>query len=140
MPDKLTIHFVAENGNTVSKFGIDEKGQITFQNDASAGLTVDFGAQSPICQGNQPVQSVAVDAGKSKMHQVCDGVGGNSYKYTATVAGANPEDPIVIIEKSTITNPVYNHKLTDLGIGFLAGVVVATIYVMLARSRSRNPT
>src|ERR1700741_4986491 len=127
MPDKMTIRFNVENGNTVSKFAVNEKGQITFANDADAGLTVEFKNGSPICQGNQPVTNFPVDKHSSKMYQVCDKIAGSSYKYTATVAGANQEDPIVIIERSGWLGSIASNPGAALGVGVALGIAVTLI-------------
>ena len=140
MPDKMTIHFNVENGNTVSKFAVNEKGQITLTNDANAALTVTFPNGSPICKGKDPTDPDPIPANGSKQYQVCDGIAGASYKYTATVAGANPEDPIVIIEKSGAPLPIFNNAAAIFGAGLLVGIVIALAFRTFTRTRGPGPT
>jgi hypothetical protein len=132
MPDKITVKIGVDAANqTVSKFAIDEGGHVTFQNDATAAATVTFADPSPLCQGSSAVGSVSLGAGESKKFKICDGTSGQQYKYTATVAGAAPEDPIFIIErKSGIPT---SESLLAAGTGLLVGLVAG---YLIARRRN----
>jgi len=114
MPDKMTIRIKVNDANqTVSRFAVDDKGQVTLYNDASADVNVKFDGVSPLCTGNDPQESIDILAGKHEVYKVCDGSGGQEFKYTAVVAGADPEDPIIFVERvltpggGVFTNPIF---------------------------------
>jgi hypothetical protein len=141
MADKLDIRVNVEGNNqTVSKFAAAENGHVTFYNDAGAKLTISFGNASPLCQGSTPQLTFDVAAGQHKQLKVCNGVEGDTFKYTATVAGATPEDPPIILGKPII---IYDKIVdpvalavggTGLLIGLLAGYLIARR--MMPRSKS----
>jgi hypothetical protein len=145
MADKLTIRIKVDDttNQTVSRFAVDEKGQVTIYNDASAGLKVEFDDASPLCQGNTPKNPIEIDAGKDDKFQVCNDSGGLEFKYTATVDGAAEEDPILIIERAgsgggNVTNPiVWVEMVLPVLAGLLAGVVAGYLIAMRRRMRSQ---
>lgn len=105
MPSSLKIRVgVESNSRTVSKFAVAENGYVTLQNDASAKLNVTFPETSPLCLGAQRQVSIDLGAGEARNYQVCPGAAGQSFKYTATVAGAQPEDPYILVE-GLVVNP-----------------------------------
>lgn len=146
MPDKMTIRIRVEKiddttNQTVSTFAIDEKGHVTFRNDAAALATVEFEAGSPFCQGGQTEgPKFTIDPGKESPHKICKDIAGKEFKYTATVDGALPEDPILIIERASsggggsTTNPIFIiEMLPGLVVGLLIGAVAG---FFLARRRA----
>ena len=144
MADKLTIRINvdATNNQTVSGFAVTDNGHITFHNDAGATANVKFNGASPLCLGNNPQMSVDIDAGGQQPFKVCDGAGGLQYKYTATVAGAGPEDPILIIERSSSgggssTNPIFIIEMVPWIIGSFIFGAVAAYFVMKRRTTSK---
>ncbi len=144
MPNQMTIHIDVNQANqTVSKFAVDEKGQITFQNDAGASANVNFEGTSPVCQGNNKKQSFDINAGASKKWKLCDDAAGQQFKYTATVAGATPEDPILIIERKTVVPPVdtkpifFPEGIPMLLVGALIGAVIGYLVAKRLTSRTR---
>jgi len=127
MAEKLTVRITVEDNNqTVSKFVAADKGKIAFHNDSGADAEVRFEGESPVCVGNDPQPIFIIESGKQKEFKVCSNTTGNSYKYTATVEGALPEDPILIIERAPIiwvemAGPV----LVGLAVGVVAGYLIA---------------
>ena len=144
MADKLTIRIDVDDATnqTVSRFAVDEKGQVTIYNDASAALNVKFNGASPLCQGNTPQNPIDIAAGSDQKFQVCNDTGGLAFKYTATVAGAAEEDPILIIERAgsgggSVTNPiVWVEMLPWVIAAFLAGAFGA-YFVMRRRTMQK---
>ena len=100
MAEKLNIHITVQNNQTVSQFRVHENGQVIFHNDAGAKLKVEFSDPSALCKGGTAKAFIEIDPGKKETLQVCSGTTMKSLKYTATVANALPEDPILIIERS----------------------------------------
>ena len=153
MPDKMTIRInvipTADPNDdpsamqTVSKFSIDEKGHVTFQNDAANAANVRFDGESPLCQGGNKVQTFDISPGGTVKHQVCNGAGGSEFKYTAVVTNAAEEDPILIVERS-LTDPGLDKKpiffpegIPMMLIGALLGAVIG--YLVAKRLLTRNP-
>jgi hypothetical protein len=138
MPDKITVRINVDQANqTVSKFAIEEGGQVTFRNDAAADATVTFPGGSPLCQGSTPVHSVPVPAGGEKKHKVCDGIDGQQFKYTAAVTGAAEEDPIFIIERK-MGGPV-SYSTTEILVAGAAVLVAAFVGYTAGKRRSSTP-
>ncbi len=129
MANKLDIRVNVEGANqTVSKFATFEGGHVVFHNDADAKLTVSFNGTSPLCQGGNAQMSVEIDPGKHKKLKSCDGVAGQSFKYTAEVTGAAPEDPILIYERKPILIYDSFNAVSAAGgllFGLLAGYLIA---------------
>lgn len=145
MAEKLDIHVVVMDGQTVSLFAVIEvDGKVVFHNDANDELTVEFD-QPLLCKGNDvPETSIVVAAGKKDTLKACPGAVGKQLKYTATVKDALPEDPIVIFEskkpgpeKGPIN--IFESKefwgIGGLLIGLIAGYLIARR--MMARDRPR---
>ena len=140
MADKLTVRIKVDDttNQTVSRFAVDEKGQVEIYNDASANLTVKFTGASPLCQGNNPQNPISIPGGADKKFQVCNDTGGLEFKYTATVDGAAAEDPIFIIERvgddngGNVPNPIFwVEMLPWVGGAFIAGAAFA--YLLMRR-------
>lgn len=99
MPSNLKIRVSVDGNNqTVSKPAVAEGGQVTLQNDATAGANLTFRETTPLCQASQRMMSIDLGAGDSRNFQVCPGTADQSFKYTATVTGAQPEDPYIFVE------------------------------------------
>lgn len=137
MANKLDIRVNVEGDNqTVSKFAVFEGGHVVFHNDADAKLTVSFAGTSPLCQGGNAQMSFTVDPGKHKKFKSCDGVAGQSFKYTAKVDNAAAEDPILIYDaKPIIIYDSFNVVSAAGGLlfGLLAGYLIARR--MMTRTR-----
>jgi hypothetical protein len=91
---------------TVSKFVVVQGDHVTFINKGSADAEVNFPSGSPLCTGNSPptVNPILLPlTDPQKLLKVC--VNGGEFKYTATVTGALPEDPILIVERSLTVPP-----------------------------------
>ena len=141
MPDKLTIRIKTESDQTISRFAVDANGQVTIHNDATAQANVSFQATSPLCQGTTPQQSIDINAGRFKTLSVCTGASGE-FKYTATVTGAAPEDPILIVERSLGGGPGTNPIFFPESIPYLVGGLVVGLVVgfFIARWRGMRRT
>jgi hypothetical protein len=139
MANKLDIRVNVEGDNqTVSKFAAFEGGHVVFHNDAAAELTVSFAGTSPLCQGSNPQLSITVGAGMEKQMKVCTGVADQSFKYTATVAGATPEDPILIFDKKPIL--IYDSPGTIAAVAGSAGLLLGLLagYLIAKRMMTRS--
>lgn len=113
MSNKLTIRietFPTNNPDspneqkTASKIVVLQNDQVTFENKASADSQVAFDPTNPLCHGSQPPGNpFTVPAGQALKLKVCSDPG--EFEYTATVAGALPEDPILIVERALMEPP-----------------------------------
>lgn len=103
-PDRLSIAVTVQDGQTVSKFVVWERGRVTFYNKAERELTLRFTnekgeTESPFCRGSNPEDNpIRIDAGGDRPLTICRGMTGKWFKYTAQVAGAAEEDPIIWVE------------------------------------------
>jgi len=146
MAEKLDIHVVVIDGQTVSTFSVVEGGHVWFHNDAAANLSITFEPSVQLCDDptKEPPDPILVDPGKIGKWKVCDGAGGKQFKYTATVENTNPEDPIVIFEGKKLApdkGPINIFEKAEywgiggLLIGLIAGYLIARR--MMARDRPR---
>jgi len=124
MAEKLNIHVAVQNNQTVSKFVVSENGQVIFHNDATAKLTVAFDEPAALCKSGNPQASIDVDPGSKENLKVCSGTTITSLKYTATVENALPEDPILIIESSSIIGSTLFTVAAATGVALVAGYVL----------------
>lgn len=150
MPSNLMIHVgVDGNNHTVSKFAVAESGYVALQNDASAKLNVTFPETSPLCLGTERQISIDLSAGELKNYQVCAGAAGQSFKYTATVDGAQPEDPYILVAGLVVTpeftlietNPAikFERLLTGENLFMLAaGILLGIGLTLLLGGSGRN--
>lgn len=145
---RIYVNVTTDGTATYSGFGVgDDKHVFFYNNHATDTLTVvikDATAQSsPLCENNSKgpkVTAFPVDHGQFEKFAVCEDFTGASFKYTATIGNAAPEDPIVIVEKSGIIGgPGTSHKL-ELGLALLAGAAAVLIFQAFLRMRSRGPT
>jgi hypothetical protein len=135
MADKLTIRITVEGDNqTVSKFVAPDKGKIAFHNDSGTKAEVKFEGASPVCVGNDPQPILIIESMQQKEFKVCNNTTGNSYKYTATVDGALPEDPILIIERAPI---IWVEMAGPVLFGLACGVVAGYLIAMRRKMRSQ---
>jgi hypothetical protein len=153
-PNKLTIRIATEgtapDEQTVSHFVVAPKDHVSFTNSAKADATVDFGSATPICKPNQTeVFIVELGPGDTEPYRVCDDAEGK-FKYTATVVDADPEDPIVVVDRALIVqdppgiNPIVvvdkrtpGEDAMSAAAGFLFGVAVA--WLVFSRFRREGP-
>lgn len=136
MPNSLEIRFgVNDQNETVSKFVVAEGGQVFLHGPKDAKVDVTFREASPLCIGNQPQTSISVTAGDWAQYTVCPGTASQSFKYTATVDGAQPEDPYILVQGTPETGvvetnpaikfvcePSLGESLALVGGGFILGI------------------
>lgn len=138
MADKLTIRIDVEGSNqTVSKFVAPEKGQLTFTNNTGSDAEIKFEGSSPVCVGNDPQPIFIIEANEQEDFKVCKNTSGQSFKYTATVDGALPEDPILFVERvpsggGSILNPIFwVENAGPIGVGMIVGAAAALLAARL---------
>lgn len=87
---------------TVSKFGKPKDfNKVVFHNSHEIKkLTIDIDQPGALCKSNQLPEDfpITIDAGNKQGYRICDEFDGSEFKYTATLEGSAPEDPIIIIE------------------------------------------
>lgn len=141
---KLNIYINEEQGKTLSKFGkAKDNEKIVFNNQhPTAALAVTIvtppDIRSVLCEKDGTTAApnpFSVPNLKSTGYWVCNDYQGTSFKYTAQVGTAAPEDPIIIIERSShsgISVPIAG----TVGIALAAFILGAAIAMMWARSRT----
>jgi len=132
---KLNIFVNEKNGQTVSKFGkAKDSEKIVFHNQhPTQTLTVTVVGETPaagvpLCEGpgQNTVSSFTVAAAGQQAYKICNAYLADTFKYTATIQGATPEDPIIIIErKRLLDNPIVL-VAAGAAAGVVAGVVICT--------------
>lgn len=152
MSSKLMIHIGVNGNQTVSRFVVAESGYVVLKNDASAKLNVTFPETSPLCLGGQSQASIDLNAAEARQYQVCPGAAGLSFKYRATVTGAQPEDPYILVQglsitpelRSIETNPAIKFErllggenLFMLAAGILLGIGLSVLFSRSGRDRPR---
>jgi hypothetical protein len=142
---KLNIYVGSTAGQTQSQFGkVKDSDKIVFYNqDPAATLTVTIKGDQPgvsaLCKPNgQGVDSFTVaPAERSKGFTICDGYQAATFKYTAQVGTAAPEDPIIIIERWSIANSTVG-IITAAGLA-VAGLIVGALGARLLMRRTGSP-
>jgi hypothetical protein len=125
---KLNIFVNEKNGQTVSKFGKAKDGEkIVFHNQHPAQpLSVSVigeppSAGVPLSDGTNPVSSFTVSVAEGKKaFWIRAGYLAETFKYTATIQGSVPEDPIIIIERKR----AFESPIVAATIGAVAGFVL----------------
>jgi hypothetical protein len=135
----LTIVVDVRDNQTMSSYRIPKSDKLIFKNASTTDELVitlkGNGDSHPICENNQPIQaSLTVAAGASKTVRICDDFDGREFLYTARIGQAEPEDPIVIIEKKMyfVFDPA----------SFAFGAVIAaavTYFVLKSLARKVRP-
>ncbi|HEX9708114.1 MAG TPA: hypothetical protein VGA24_10800 [Steroidobacteraceae bacterium] len=101
---QLNLTFVVDGGKTRTQIGLKKNvNKILFTNGALAGdLTVVFSPGGRIEKdggGSLPGDTLTLLPGKSAFLKFKGNPGiGDKVNYTAQIVGANPEDPIIIID------------------------------------------
>ena len=134
----LVIHVNEKQGRTVSKYEKPkDTDKIAFVNDHSAkSLEITVDDATALCKGNgspAPVP-ITIAAGKRDGYFICSGYGGTEFKYTATLQGLTPEDPIIIVGKHSIVSP--NPIIIVGAVALVVGLVAGFLY---GRWSARRP-
>jgi hypothetical protein len=97
---QLNIYVKNTNNRTTSQFGITGNGKIVFHNMDTRVLHVVIESESeeyPILEAGKPVSYFTVQP-RGKQAFTVGNLKGSTFKYTAKLELADPEDPIIIIE------------------------------------------
>lgn len=101
---RLNIHVDDKCGKTVSKFGVDSEGVVEFINDHESKtltvsiLTVAENGAALYC-GDEPIETFTVSPSGKRSFRISRNYTAVDFKYTATLSGSEPEDPVIIIER-----------------------------------------
>ncbi len=101
----LHIHIDDNCGKTVSKFGVGLSKDVVFINDhPSKTLTVSIQTEpkdgKALCCGDEEIETFTVTPReRKKTLSICRTYEAKVFKYTATLSGSEPEDPVIIIER-----------------------------------------
>ena len=132
----LTIVVDVRGNQTMSSYRIPPSGKIKFVNAATNQGDLEISpkppaTELPFCENNgtTPETLAPIPPGGSGETRICSGFGGGEFLYTAQIGTANPEDPIVIIEKSK------HISFDPLAAALLAAGVSAGITYLVVRSR-----
>ena len=133
----VDVHEIAPGKDqTMSSYSIPPSGKLVFKNAAAPNKgdlvitpkspTTEF----PFCKSNGTDRESLppIAPGDSATVHICNGSGDDFY-YTAQIGTAEPEDPIVIIEKKL------NFALDPWAAGFFGAVVGAGIAYVILKSR-----
>ncbi len=95
----VNLHITEQNKKTVTQIGMRrETGEIVFHNGSNAELRVDFAPAVLKDKDGKDVSCITVRGNGHVSVFDPDVRPGTKIKYTATIEGARPEDPIIIIE------------------------------------------
>lgn len=92
-------------GRTVSNFRVSASDEVVFINRSNRPLTVEInrggpvGSQNALCINGIPQPVFEVNPGQGRSLRINGDYNAETFKYTATIAGTVPEDPIIIIER-----------------------------------------
>ena len=98
--DDVKLRIFTSNGKTHTRIALRQQAELSIVNDSNETLSVTLDTMDALMLHNKPVDRFEVRRGE----RVCLTVNpeypvGNSFRYTATVAGCEDEDPIIIIER-----------------------------------------
>ena len=102
MPEAdLEVWVDVRNGRTMTQYRIGEQGQLTFRNLSKQPLVISSPSGEPFqeegCAG--PVSTFTVDPGSRKVVAISRKYDATEFLYTAQIGEAEPEDPVVIIDR-----------------------------------------
>ena len=107
----LMIVVDIRNGQTMSQYSMAKSGKLTFANASTQGdLTVKPKEGPPFCENNKTtvIPQIVVPPNDEESVRICTAYGNSEFLYTAQITGADPEDPIVILERSYVPKyPTY---------------------------------
>ncbi len=100
----LKIRVAEKDGRTVSNFRLRSNDEVVFINRSDKVLKVEINKNGPesrdaLCIDGVPQQEFQVGPKEGTALKICDSYKAETFKYTATIAGTIPEDPIIIIER-----------------------------------------
>jgi hypothetical protein len=124
----------AGNFQTMSSYTIPNSQKVKFTNASMTEnlvISLKKGAGDPLCENNQPVKfPITIPRNGDRTMHVCKTFDGDEFLYTAQIGQADPEDPIVIIEKTK------SFMLTPLTSALIAAAIGAAITYLIMRSRA----
>lgn len=149
----LMIVVDVRNGQTMSQYSMARSGKLTFANASTQGdLSVKPKQGAPFCENDKTtvIPEIVVSPDDEETVRICNAYGDGEFLYTAQITGAEPEDPIVILERSYVpktptTEPIVILERLSPGeglvwgaAGFLIGVALVGL-VVINRWRSGSP-
>ena len=98
----LTLAVTVRDGKTMTQHRMGAEGTLSFRNDSGEPLVVtcmtdDEPFLEEGCSG--AVAEFTVPPNGTKVVRISEGFGGDSFVYSAQIGDADPEDPIVILDR-----------------------------------------
>ena len=96
----FNLRFCTENGKTLTKIPVSKRNAleaIVFSNDSKRTLTIELDKETLLDEKKNLVKQFKVGANESRNFKIIL-AGGASFKYSATIEGAETDDPIIILE------------------------------------------
>ena len=100
-PRHLTVEVSVRNGKTMTQYRLGEDDTLTFRNASDEPLVISAASGSPFQeQGcNSAVAELSIPPGGDKTVRVAPGFCEDEFVYSAQVGDADPEDPVVILDR-----------------------------------------
>lgn len=97
--DDVKLRIFTSNGKTRTRIVLRQRAQLSVANDSTETLSLRLDTKDALLLHNKPVDRFEVKSGDRVRLTVNPQYPvGKSFRYTATVAGCDVEDPIIIIE------------------------------------------
>ena len=97
---EISLRIFTENNKTHTKFAIARSDTLVFKNDADMTLRVTVDKADALIEHGKEVDLFKVEPGEERAFTVNQHYPlGSTFKYTATIAGSETEDPVIIIDR-----------------------------------------
>ena len=95
----INLRIFAAVCKTHTKFPVGRKDRLIFHNESNQTLRITIDRADALLQHGKPIDLIRVDPKGSATFEINPDYDLNAeFKYTATIAGYETEDPIIIIE------------------------------------------
>jgi hypothetical protein len=97
--DDVKLRIFTDNGKTHTKIALSRRAGLVVSNDSDDKLSVRIDTKDALMLDSKPVDEFEVDHGDLVRLTVNPKYPvGHAFSYTATIAGCEEEDPVIIIE------------------------------------------
>jgi hypothetical protein len=100
-PRHLTVEVGVRHGKTMTQHHLDEEGTLTFHNASDEPLVISAASGAPFKEEGcgDAVSELSVPPRGNRIVRVAPGFRAEEFIYSARIGDAEPEDPVVILDR-----------------------------------------
>lgn len=97
----LEVWVAVRNGKTMTQYRVGERGALTFRNLSDQPLVISSPSGAPFQEQDcgDPVSTLTIPPGSEKVVRISKDYCEKEFLYSAQIGAAEPEDPVVIIDR-----------------------------------------